>query len=151
MHLSISQILIFIAAIVFASTKTSSTDQSPDYLWKRLVNMPTSVFESVFLPNYIDFHGDILQSEALSDDCKSDLYSALTALRLRQTWAVKLFNSWAKFPPPGLSRGTLTDFGDYDQCLGADVGAVVPQYCLLDIAAPMPYKVFIFSGETKML
>ena len=46
------------------------------------------------------------------------------------------FNSWAKFPPSGTLAGTLTDFGDYDQCLSVDI--LPAQYCLVDISIPMP-------------
>lgn len=111
--------------------------EKQEYLWKPLVEIATTTFERAFLPQYLDFQQDVLQSEAVSDDCKSDLYQALHSLRLRQNWAVKLFNSWGKFPPSGVTRGTLTDFGDYDQCLSIS-RPITSQYCLVDVSLPMP-------------
>jgi hypothetical protein len=28
-----------------------------------------------------------------------------------------MYNSWGKFPPSGIIEGTVTNFGDYNQCL----------------------------------
>lgn len=115
----------------------SYLEASPEYVWEDLVNIPTSTFEKAFLPSYLNFTSDVLQSDAVSDACKSDIHLALSSLRQRQNWAVKLFNSWGKFPPSGLTRGTLTDFGDYDQCLSIE-NVITPQYCLMDVSLPMP-------------
>jgi hypothetical protein len=46
-----------------------------------------------------------------------------------------LFDTWGKFPPKGILEGTVTDFGDYDQCLAIEPNEVIreSQYCLIDI------------------
>lgn len=106
------------------------------FLWKPLLDVPNETFEKAFLPSYIDLERDIVQSEQVSVQCRNQIRTALHALSMRRNWAGKLFNSWAKFPPSGTLRGTLTDFGDYDQCLSVD--ALSPQYCLVDISVPMP-------------
>ncbi|OTF77152.1 hypothetical protein BLA29_003317 [Euroglyphus maynei] len=40
-------------------------------------------------------------------------------------------------PPSGMFRGTITDYGDYDQCLSISE-PIRTQYCLIDLAMPMP-------------
>lgn len=49
-------------------------------------------------------------------------------------WALKMTNSWGKFPPTGLFEGTVTDFGDYDECLAVNVS----QYCSIRLSLPLP-------------
>jgi len=116
---------------------TTSTLASDDFLWKPLVNIPTETLRTAFLPSYFDFEKEIRTNQNLSVACKTDIERALVAaFQSRQTWAFKLFNSWAKLPPSGMLTGTMTDFGDYDQCLSID--QIEPQYCLLDFAIPMP-------------
>jgi len=131
--------LIFVP-FCFATPTIITTPQSDDtFVWNDLLNVSTEAFQSAFLPNYVDFRRDVLGLEStVSTPCKTALYLALNSLTTRQYWAVKLFNSWAKFPPSGTMRGTLTDFGDYDQCLSIESAAISPQYCLVDIAIPMP-------------
>ena len=136
----------FFLPLTFAAEISRLSKTDDDYVWRKMVNVPTSTFERAFLPPYIDLHREVLQSEAVSTDCSNDLFRVLEALRNRKTWAVQLFNAWGKFPPSGIARGTLTDFGDYDQCLTADQAqdqsssppVIVPQYCLIDVALPMP-------------
>lgn len=116
------------------------TLNEPNFLWKPLVTVSNDTFRSAFLPSYINFQRGVLTSSLVSNSCKLELRVALEALDARQNWAVALFNSWANFPPSGSVRGTLTDFGDYDQCLSNAVNEhfIVPQYCLLDIKLPLP-------------
>ncbi|CAG2164033.1 unnamed protein product [Oppiella nova] len=51
-----------------------------------------------------------------------------------------MLNSWPELPPTGFLSGTLTHFGDYDQCLNIPPNPVIdtPQYCLIDISLPLP-------------
>jgi hypothetical protein len=51
-----------------------------------------------------------------------------------------MYNSWGKFPPSGIIDGTVTDFGDYEQCLDIKPNEVIgeSQYCLIDISLPLP-------------
>lgn len=49
-----------------------------------------------------------------------------------------MFNAWGRFPPAGILEGTLTDYGDYDQCLGIDQAPLQSEYCLVDVSVPMP-------------
>lgn len=43
-------------------------------------------------------------------------------------------------PASGILGGTVTDFGDYDQCLSIKPNKVIgkSQYCLIDISLPLP-------------
>lgn len=126
--------------IISSSLLPFVTLNEPNFLWKPLVSVSNATFRAAFLPSYINFHRDVLPSPSVSNSCKLHLRVALKALDARRNWAVALFNSWAKFPPSGTVRGTLTDFGDYDQCLSNSVNEhfIVPQYCLLDIKLPLP-------------
>lgn len=119
--------------------------QSEDsFLWKKLVDVSNENFVKSFLPsNYIDFENSLLNATWISRPCRQKIRSAFDGLLARRTWAVKLFNSWAKFPPTGTLSGTLTDYGDYDQCLSVVNDDPVShrgvtQYCLVDISFPLP-------------
>lgn len=107
------------------------------YHWKPLLEIPDIIFEKAFLPSYVNFNKDFFEHEkSISDKCKVDLLQTLEALHTRQEWAVQLFNSWGKLPPSGLTAGTITDFGDYGQCLQVPSA----HYCLLEFSFPMPSK-----------
>lgn len=121
-------------------------------LWSPLLNLTSATFTRAFLPDYIDLTREVLQNSAVSPSCRQSLRQALEGLQARETASVALFNSWAAFPPAGIVSGTLTDFGDYDQCLNIDhvpgrLTGSFPgkfperfrsQYCLLDLSLPMP-------------
>jgi hypothetical protein len=51
-----------------------------------------------------------------------------------------MYNSWGRFPPSGVFEGTVTDFGDYDQCINIQPNQVIgeSQYCLIDTSFPLP-------------
>jgi len=57
-----------------------------------------------------------------------------------EDWSYQTNNSWGRFPPSGIFEGTITDFGDYDQCLSIKPNEVIgeSQYCLIDISLPLP-------------
>jgi hypothetical protein len=46
----------------------------------------------------------------------------------------------SQFPPTGIISGTLTDFGDYDQCLSITPNQVIgeSQDCLIHISLSLP-------------
>ena len=106
------------------------------FLWKQMIDVSNKHFENAFLPSYIDLQNEVINSTWISPECNKQIRSALDSLSTRHNWATKLFNSWAKFPPSGALRGTLTDFGDYDQCLSVET--MPTQYCLVDISVPLP-------------
>ena len=51
-----------------------------------------------------------------------------------------MYSSWGKLPPSGILKGTVADFGHYDQCLAIQPNEVIKesQYCLIDISLPLP-------------
>ena len=125
-----------------------------DFIWKPMVEISNQSFVNAFLPNYVNFADEVFHSNTITFECKTQLQSALDALTQRRNWAAKLFNSWAKFPPSGMLQGTLTDYGDYDQCLSLASDAIVSQYCLVDISIPMPRPMPMFHNyfqEAKVL
>ncbi|OTF74757.1 hypothetical protein BLA29_010211 [Euroglyphus maynei] len=60
----------------------------------------------------------------------------------RKLWATKLFNSWSQsLVPSGFISGTITDYGDYDQCLSIDPeqsSPIISKYCLVEFEWPIP-------------
>ena len=59
-----------------------------------------------------------------------------------------VIDSWGRFPS-GLISGTVTAFGDYDQCIDIDHTVngktIVGKYCLLDIRLPIPSSPITFN------
>lgn len=135
-QLSIS-FFLFITLLVGSWGHLEKEQQKQHYHWKPLVEIDDATFEKSFLPSYVNFDKDFFEQEKhISDQCKADLLRALEALHTRQNWAVQLFNSWGKLPTSGLTSGTMTDFGDYGQCLQVPSA----HYCLLEFSFPMPRK-----------
>lgn len=137
---------LLILGILHFQPSTSSSDSFP---WSSLFNVSPSTFDSLFLPPYLNLNESTLnQNHAISRQCSASLSSALRGLSHRSGWAAQLFNSWAALPPTGTLAGTLTDWGDYDQCLAVEKFSEneeiflettgTTQYCLVDLALPMP-------------
>lgn len=130
------------------SSQFSTTTSTSSYYWNALLNPSKKgvLAPNIFLPSYVTFERLLEYSNStdtistLSDQCQKSLQQALEALSSKENWAVELFNSWAgSFPPTGALSGTLTDLGDFDQCLGlTDSAAISTQYCLLQYSLPMP-------------
>ncbi len=115
--------------LLFSSTATAPNN----FYWHSLFNTSNdNHFADLFLPPYLSFDKLILQTplelnfslssshhhQLLSQPCQRSLQQALEALADRQSWAVELFNSWAQaYPPTGAASGTLSDLGEFDQCL----------------------------------
>jgi hypothetical protein len=98
------------------------------------------VFENLNNGTQELFFESIYKSANISDECKSSILDTLKALKNLEYWSYQMYNSWGKFPPSGILVGTLTDFGDYDQCLAIKPNTVIgeSQYCLIDISLPLP-------------
>ncbi len=47
-----------------------------------------------------------------------------------------MLNSWGKFPPSAIFKGTVADFADYDQCLAIKPNELIgkSQYCFINIS-----------------
>ncbi len=134
--------------LFFSSTATAPNN----FHWHSLFNTSNdNHFADLFLPPYLSFDKLILQTHPelntstlsyhhqLSQPCQRSLQQALEALANRQSWAVELFNAWAQaYPPTGAASGTLSDLGDFDQCLDLVSSKMSTKYCLLDYHFPMP-------------
>lgn len=145
-------LLLAIATLVVPGQSQPSTE----FLWRKLVELPTATLQQGFMPSYVDFDRDILLNINVSFACRRDIRKSLEAFRNRQTWAFDMFNAWGKFPPSGVVSGTLTDYGDYDQCLALDPtrsqidkAALERQYCLVDVSVPMPTQPKIHNLFSK--
>ncbi|KAI2807798.1 hypothetical protein BLOT_005737 [Blomia tropicalis] len=117
-----------------------------EYIWKSLHDADPERIRHTFMPSYIEFESNLRH---LTIECKTSIRRTIVALEHQQNWAVSLFNSWGKFPPSGLTQGTLADFGDYDQCLSVDD----VQYCLVEMLPPLPPmpSVHNYHHKTKNL
>ena len=119
------------------SIKSDSVkEDETEYPWKSLLDVSDDTFEKMIIPSSIDWQSEVFKNHSkISLKCRAMLGIALDNVHQRKAWAVQLFSSWAKFPPSGTWHGTMTDFGDYDQCMDVSRPG---QYCLIDVSFPMP-------------
>lgn len=118
--------------------------------------MDTLFREALPLVTSIGFDANI------SSSCLASFLKLFTGVRKQETWAFKLLDSFGRIDS-GTFDGTVTNFGEYDQCLGIDFPgdvdllddihassgnddeddpeeSVVGKYCVLRIDIPMPPK-----------
>jgi hypothetical protein len=107
--------------------------------WENLINS-TLAFQNQNYESQESYFESVYNSANISAECKSSISEALKALKNLEDWSYQMYNSWGKFPPSGVIEGTVTDFGDYDQCLDIKPNEVIgeSQYCLVDISLPLP-------------
>lgn len=75
----------------------------------------------------------------LSSSCLSSLNHLLSSFQQLQPWAVGMIDSWGKFPMSGVLEGTLTDFGDFDECISVVPPTMLPpQYCTVEARPLLP-------------
>lgn len=119
---------------------SSSMSQSTDFVskWTSMMRMRREWLERAILPNYVNLTRDIVANKNVSEQCRKQVSISLDAFNHRQLWAYQMYNAWGRFPPTGSLSGTLTDFGDYDQCLSLSTPTIAPKYCLVDLEVPMP-------------
>ncbi len=108
----------------------------------KYTNWENLIKSSVFLSKDVNevYVKAIVDSSNISKECKNSILDTLKALKTSEYWAFQMYDSWGKFPPNGILEGTVTDFGDYDQCLAIEPNEVIgkSQYCLIDISLPLP-------------
>ena len=126
-------LIVFTLSILFISIDCNFND------WNQLIKAIESNRDRYPNEN-IQYLIKVYQNSNISNECKQSLDKTVEALDNSEDWVYKMFNSWSMFPPTGLLTGTLTDFGDYDQCLNILPNDVIgeSQYCLLDISIPVP-------------
>ncbi len=107
--------------------------------WENLINS-TLEFQNQNYGTQKSYFESVYNSANISAECKSSILGALKSLENLEDWSYQMYNSWGKFPPSGIIEGTVTDFGDYDQCLDIKPNEVIgeSQYCLIDISLPLP-------------
>lgn len=108
----------------------------------------TDTFIRQSLPRILDAS----YSTNVSADCAAAFIQIFTGLRHEAKWVMRMFDSMARPIPAGISDGTLTDFGSYDQCLsirGPDT--MRGQYCLMKWAPPLPPKPEGITFQTRVL
>jgi len=104
--------------------------------WQNLINASIVLKENF---NNLYFKR-IYESANISQECVTSISDTFKSLNNFEDWSYQMYNSWGSFPPKGILEGTVTDFGDYDQCLSITSNEVIgeSQYCLIDISLPVP-------------
>lgn len=112
----------------------------------RWLRMESALGESVQLLG-VDLKSTIdklLSQAAVSQGCQRALASLSEALMKQQLWAAKFLDSSATRIPSGFFEGTLTELGNFDQCLtiGETQTAehTAGQYCSLQIKPLIPSR-----------
>nr|XP_027201165.1 nose resistant to fluoxetine protein 6-like [Dermatophagoides pteronyssinus] len=135
------KLLITFFLLIFIDKSASITNSNDFYLWNRLLNVSNETLAKIFLPNYIETDGPLFRNENLTEKCLTNLIYIRDSMfgEQRKTWAFRLFNSWpSSIIPVGMILGTMTDYGDYDQCMSIDPSDLIVKYCLIDMTIPMP-------------
>lgn len=79
----------------------------------------------------------VTQLSDVTKQCSSSLTQVYDQLLQGDDGAFRLIDSSAKFPP-GSIEGTVSDFGDYDECIQVREDHLVGQYCLVDVLVKRP-------------
>jgi hypothetical protein len=116
--------------------------------WEKLINSSID-FENENYETQEHYFISFFNSVNISRECESRILDTLKALKNLEDWSFKMYNSWGKFPPSGILDGTVTDFGDYDQCLAIKPNEVIgkSQYCLIDISFQLPKMKKVYSSK----
>ncbi len=127
--------LIFILLFITANCLVCNAFSN----WENMINA-SIVFKENNLKVYQKYIESVYKSTNISEKCETSILDTLRALQNLEDWSYQMYNSWGKFPPSGVIEGTVTDFGDYDQCLAIKPNQVIgeSQYCLIDISLPLP-------------
>ncbi|KAL0275852.1 UNVERIFIED_CONTAM: hypothetical protein PYX00_003579 [Menopon gallinae] len=85
---------------------------------------------------------DHLGSDAVRDlldrhpSCRRDLDAWRAGVEAKEMWALQMLDASTKLPP-GLLTGNLIDYGNYDECIGAEARQpLVPQHCAASLDVP---------------
>jgi hypothetical protein len=86
---------------------------------------------------------EAIYSMDVTNDCMTSIVNIVKGISEGQWWAIKFIDAWGGLPS-GMTEGTRTSFGEYDQCLDLTSPSVISgpiirgQYCLARILAPYP-------------
>lgn len=80
----------------------------------------------------------------ISPECSSQFLRVFNDVRRQQLWAFRLIESYGRITP-GVLDGTVSDFGEFDQCVDTtfpkespDAPQVSGKYCMMLLHAPLP-------------
>lgn len=78
---------------------------------------------------------EIVSHANISDKCQVALLQTVLSYANFDFWAVRMIDSWGKFPPAGLFDGYFSDFGSYKSCVDLNIPKNAPisgtNYCVL--------------------
>ncbi|CAL1287298.1 unnamed protein product [Larinioides sclopetarius] len=135
--------------------KNSSKIKSIEDQWLELEKAFRIYTDSVMkkaLPKFLRIHSQL----NISSQCNAALLQMVTGLRNFKSWAIKMVDSSGRLPS-GTFEGTLTDLGDYDQCLDivqpkrSKHMNIQGQYCTLELAPVLPNVHGSTTMNTKLL
>ncbi|RWS15973.1 uncharacterized protein B4U79_13747 [Dinothrombium tinctorium] len=123
-----------------------------------MLDQEIEVMIKEILPFALEYQQDRVNT---TPRCSNSMLNFGAAMREKTSWAFKFLDSMGKIPS-GLLEGTLSDFGNFDQCLDAEVTTEVSwigvqpilykgSYCLVEIEPPLPKIKDRLKYETVVL
>ncbi|XP_054711039.1 O-acyltransferase like protein-like [Uloborus diversus] len=136
-------------------SETSAESSSIEDQWRDLEKTFRRYTDSVMkkvLPKILRIHSQL----NVSTQCNSAMMQLITGLRNFKSWAIRMVDASGRLPSGSL-EGTLTDLGDYDQCL--DIlqplrnkhKQIRGQYCTLEVKPTLPALQNSVTLNTKVL
>ncbi|XP_037558575.1 nose resistant to fluoxetine protein 6 [Dermacentor silvarum] len=126
-------------------TTTPDAAEAVRQSWAKVESMLKSTVDTQLrrlLPQMLRASGEA----GMSPECQAANFKVMLGLRQLKSWAIRLLDSTGR-PAAGTLEGTLSDFGNYDECLKIRLvdehtgeENFRGKYCTLKFAAPMPPK-----------
>ncbi|XP_025421860.1 nose resistant to fluoxetine protein 6-like [Sipha flava] len=100
---------------------------------------PKDVYSSNTIQGLFSVNPPIVLLNSSNELCRKHSQIYLRELEKLTTWALKMYDASAKIPS-GILNGNINQFGDFDQCLGANDESlgIKGQYCLAFIELSLP-------------
>lgn len=142
------------------SVNNSNFDGNKSNFSESKSNFNETTFAANKYPNSFDVfhvfhkfsHPYIINSTAISAECRASVDNLKRGLNNLEMWALKMVDATAKLPS-GILSGNVNQYGDFDECLSVDEA----QYCLPEIELkwreemqefkPLVHSYFQFRGE----
>ncbi|XP_054163306.1 nose resistant to fluoxetine protein 6-like [Oppia nitens] len=125
-----------------AQKPPNETDDNVLLVWHQLINDLSDRLWDKILPFVAKSQHQITN---ISQDCTGSLFKTILSFKKQELWAVKFMDSMGKLPS-GFLEGTVTSFGNVDECLDIDVPddgydeAFHGKYCWLYLRPELPRK-----------
>ncbi|PRD28098.1 UNVERIFIED_CONTAM: hypothetical protein NCL1_33462 [Trichonephila clavipes] len=115
--------------------------------WK-MVEKVAKKLSATLVKNVLPFAVRSSGEMNLSSSCSRSLLKFLSGVKQLKLWAISMLDASGKIPN-GMFKGSINSLGDYDECIEIDVpGHFQGQYCLVDIAPPLPKRRRFVASDT---